>query len=180
MWRWIIRGPTTPPNTVKHHLNKHRQTSKSRVPSASNVRARCSFSISCRCSCAKVVAETCRASQKRFPTHGDGNCTQKPQIRSCLVFKPSILGSNILNGIPGENSDVSKKREPFWKEISSCNHLRSGDYVSFQVIWGDKVHHVYPAWTSASFFLSSSTWEKNHTKNSRILRWELNVESQGW
>jgi len=110
MWRWIIRGPTTPPNTVKHHLNKHRQTSKSRVPSASNVRARCSFSISCRCSCAKVVAETCRASQKRFPTHGDGNCTQKPQIRSCLVFKPSILGSNILNGIPPGKIQMSPKK----------------------------------------------------------------------
>ena len=177
MWRWIIRGPTTPPNTVKHLLNKHRKTSKCKVPSASNVRARCSFSISCRCSCAKVVAETCRASQKTVPN--PWRWKLYPKTTDSVMFGIQTINFVIKHferNTPGENSDVSKKREPFWKEIPSCNHQLSGDYVSFQVIWGDKVHHVYPAWTSASFFLSSSTWEKNHTKNSRILRWELNVE----
>lgn len=45
---------------------------------------------------------------------------KKPQIRSCLVFKPSILRTNILNGIPPGKIQMSSKKTTILKgEISS-------------------------------------------------------------
>ena len=57
---------------------------------------------------------------------------KQPQIRSCLVFKPSILGSNILNYSPGKLTCLQKRDHETKKlKLSSSNHQFSGDMFVF-------------------------------------------------
>lgn len=98
---------------------------------------------------------------------------KKPQIRSCLVFKPSILRTNILNGIPPGKIQMSSKKTTILKgEISS---LQASTFRWYAFVFGGGKRVKFTMSTRPEP-LPVSSWarppgKKTHQK-SWILRWE--------